>query len=98
MPQTDLLFPPTAGMRLTQCDLLLQLRLSKVSELIHNSTNHQNLDSASVMVHFARINDMVRLPTTQLLMTMFLQTPPLLQAALKAPDSRALLLLTSVGH
>jgi structural maintenance of chromosome 4 len=40
--------------------LLLQLRLSKVSELIHNSTNHKDLDSASVMVHFVRIIDLVR--------------------------------------
>lgn len=38
---------------------LLQLRLSKVSELIHNSTNHKDLDSASVMVHFVRIIDLV---------------------------------------
>ena len=38
----------------------LQLRLSKVSELIHNSTNHKDLDSASVMVHFVRIIDLVR--------------------------------------
>ena len=39
---------------------LLQLRLSKVSELIHTSTNHKDLDSASVMVHFVRIIDLVR--------------------------------------
>lgn len=35
-----------------------QMRLSKVSELIHNSTNHQNLDSASVSVHFQEIIDL----------------------------------------
>uniref|UniRef100_A0A1D1YDR2 Structural maintenance of chromosomes protein 4 n=1 Tax=Anthurium amnicola TaxID=1678845 RepID=A0A1D1YDR2_9ARAE len=32
-----------------------QMRLNKVSELIHNSTNHQNLDSAGVSVHFQEI-------------------------------------------
>ncbi|XP_058224074.1 structural maintenance of chromosomes protein 4-like isoform X2 [Rhododendron vialii] len=35
-----------------------QMRLNKVSELIHNSTNHQNLDSASVSVHFQEIIDL----------------------------------------
>ncbi|XP_058082082.1 structural maintenance of chromosomes protein 4 isoform X2 [Magnolia sinica] len=35
-----------------------QMRLNKVSELIHNSTNHQNLDSAGVSVHFQEIIDM----------------------------------------
>ncbi|PIA44296.1 hypothetical protein AQUCO_01700121v1 [Aquilegia coerulea] len=35
-----------------------QMRLNKVSELIHNSTNHQNLDSASVSVHFQEIVDL----------------------------------------
>eukprot|EP00850_Spirogloea_muscicola_P004528 SM000019S05072 [mRNA] locus=s19:742976:750966:- [translate_table: standard] len=34
-----------------------QLRLNKVSELIHNSTNHQNLESAEVSVHFQDIID-----------------------------------------
>ena len=38
---------------------LLQMRLNKVSELIHNSTNHQNLDSAGVSVHFQEIVDSV---------------------------------------
>lgn len=37
----------------------LQMRLNKVSELIHNSTNHQNLDSAGVSVHFQEIVDLV---------------------------------------
>lgn len=37
----------------------VQMRLNKVSELIHNSTNHQNLDSAGVSVHFQEIIDMV---------------------------------------
>ncbi|KAL2898521.1 Structural maintenance of chromosomes protein 4 [Bienertia sinuspersici] len=32
-----------------------QMRLNKVSELIHNSTNHQNLDSAGVSVHFQEL-------------------------------------------
>ncbi|XP_061355125.1 structural maintenance of chromosomes protein 4 [Gastrolobium bilobum] len=35
-----------------------QMRLNKVSELIHNSTNHQNLDSAGVSVHFEEIVDL----------------------------------------
>ncbi|KAE8659508.1 Structural maintenance of chromosomes protein 4 [Hibiscus syriacus] len=35
-----------------------QMRLNKVSELIHNSTNHQNLTSAGVSVHFQEIIDM----------------------------------------
>ena len=37
----------------------LQLRLSKVSELIHNSSNHHNLESARVSVHFTEIIDTV---------------------------------------
>ncbi|CAK9326874.1 unnamed protein product [Citrullus colocynthis] len=35
-----------------------QMRLNKVSDLIHNSTNHQNLESASVSVHFQEIVDL----------------------------------------
>lgn len=35
-----------------------QMRLNKVSELIHNSTNHQNLESAGVSVHFQEIVDL----------------------------------------
>ncbi|XP_031491407.1 structural maintenance of chromosomes protein 4 [Nymphaea colorata] len=35
-----------------------QMRLNKVSELIHNSSNHQNLDSAGVSVHFQEIIDL----------------------------------------
>ncbi|KAL6551563.1 Structural maintenance of chromosomes protein 4 [Orobanche gracilis] len=35
-----------------------QMRLNKVSELIHNSTNHQNLDSAGVSVYFKEIMDL----------------------------------------
>ncbi|CAI0388481.1 unnamed protein product [Linum tenue] len=35
-----------------------QMRLNKVSELIHNSTNHQNLSSAAVSVHFQEIVDL----------------------------------------
>ncbi|XP_050230281.1 structural maintenance of chromosomes protein 4-like isoform X2 [Mercurialis annua] len=35
-----------------------QMRLNKVSELIHNSTNHQNRDSAGVSVHFQEIIDL----------------------------------------
>ncbi|PRQ28944.1 putative proteasome, subunit alpha/beta, P-loop containing nucleoside triphosphate hydrolase [Rosa chinensis] len=35
-----------------------QMRLKKVSEFIHNSTNHQNLDSAQVSVHFQEIFDL----------------------------------------
>lgn len=37
-----------------------QLRLNKVSELIHNSTYHQNLEMARVSVHFQEIIDTVR--------------------------------------
>lgn len=42
-------------------DLLpvLQLRLNKASELIHNSTNHKNLSMAKVIVHFQEIVDTV---------------------------------------
>jgi len=39
--------------------LHLQLRFNKVSELIHNSTNFQNLDSAKVTVYFEDIIDKV---------------------------------------
>lgn len=42
------------------------MRLNKVSELIHNSTNHQNLDSAGVSVHFQEIIDLVILPLSHL--------------------------------
>ncbi|KAJ9564038.1 hypothetical protein OSB04_000004 [Centaurea solstitialis] len=35
-----------------------QMRLNKVSELIHNSTNHQSLNSARVSVHFQEIIDL----------------------------------------
>lgn len=37
-----------------------QLRLNKVSELIHNSTHHRNLEMARVAVHFQEIIDLVR--------------------------------------
>lgn len=36
-----------------------QLRLNKVSELIHNSTYHRNLEQARVSVHFQEIVDIV---------------------------------------
>ncbi|KAG0473867.1 hypothetical protein HPP92_015724 [Vanilla planifolia] len=35
-----------------------QMRLNKVSELIHNSSNHQNLSSAGVSVYFQEIIDL----------------------------------------
>lgn len=35
------------------------MRLNKVSELIHNSTNHQDLQEARVSVHFQEICDAV---------------------------------------
>eukprot|EP00887_Chlorella_sp_A99_P001225 scaffold14.g1225.t1 len=35
-----------------------QLRLNKVSELIHNSTHHSNLEQARVSVHFQEIVDL----------------------------------------
>lgn len=44
--------------------LILQLRLNKVSELIHNSTNHKNLSLARVIVHFQGILDTVSSLTT----------------------------------
>lgn len=54
---------PTDGRRtiifFTMSLLNMQMRLNKVSELIHNSTNHQNLDSAGVSVHFQEIFDLV---------------------------------------
>lgn len=37
----------------------LQLRLNKVSELIHNSTHHTNLEMAKVSVYFQEIIDTV---------------------------------------
>ena len=40
----------------------LQLRLSKVSELIHNSSNHRNLESAKVSVQFTEVIDLVGTP------------------------------------
>ena len=36
-----------------------QLRLSKVSELIHNSTHHRDLEMAKVSVYFQEIVDVV---------------------------------------
>ena len=39
--------------------LNVQMRLNKVSGLIHNSTNFQNLDSAGVSVQFKEIVDLV---------------------------------------
>jgi len=41
---------------------LAQLRLNKVSELIHNSTHHQDVPMARVSVHFIEIIDKVRQP------------------------------------
>ncbi len=38
---------------------LPQLRFNKVSELIHNSQNHRNLESARVTVYFQEIIDQV---------------------------------------
>ncbi|KAL5999449.1 Structural maintenance of chromosomes protein 4 [Asimina triloba] len=42
------------------------MRLNKVSELIHNSTHHQNLDSAGVSVHFQEIIDMISFMSVKL--------------------------------
>jgi structural maintenance of chromosome 4 len=36
-----------------------QLRLNKVSELIHNSTHHRDLEMAKVSVFFQEIIDLV---------------------------------------
>ena len=40
---------------------VIQLRFNKISELIHNSTNHRNCEAARVTVHFQEIIDKVRL-------------------------------------
>jgi hypothetical protein len=40
-----------------------QLRLNKVSELIHKSENNMNLTSCKVSVHFVEILDKVRVPS-----------------------------------
>lgn len=53
--------PVSTTQHCCQCAAALQLRLNKVSELIHNSTNHKNLAMAKVGVHFQDIIDMVRL-------------------------------------
>jgi hypothetical protein len=45
---------------------ILQLRLNKVSELIHNSSNYQNLEFARVTVNFQEIIDHVREPHASL--------------------------------
>ena len=45
----------------------LQLRLNKVSELIHNSTHHRNLDMARVSVYFQEIVDTARAPAANYL-------------------------------
>lgn len=37
-----------------------QLRLNKVSELIHNSAGRQNIEQAQVSVYFQEIIDLVR--------------------------------------
>ena len=38
-----------------------KMRQSKLSELIHNSDKHPNLDECSVEVHFHEVLDLVRL-------------------------------------
>ena len=53
--------PSSTAKHRLQCSANLQLRLNKVSELIHNSTNHKNLAMAKVCVHFQDIIDTVRL-------------------------------------
>jgi hypothetical protein len=56
---------PTAATRLGHMLLMLQLRFNKVAELIHNSTNHRNLERACVTVHFQEIIDLVSSRTQQ---------------------------------
>ncbi len=54
---------PAAGASLCMLTAIAwaaQLRLNKVSELIHNSEHHRNLDMAQVSVHFQEIVDTVR--------------------------------------
>ena len=46
--------------RVDHSPLRSQLRLNKVSELIHNSTQHRNLEQARVSVFFEEIIDHVR--------------------------------------
>jgi len=51
------LLSPSFTLRWTSCFPLLQLRLRKVSELIHNSVNYQDLEYARVSVYFQDIVD-----------------------------------------
>ena len=50
---------PYRATKLHDCAAAVQLRLNKVSELIHNSTNHKNLPMAKVCVYFQEIIDTV---------------------------------------
>lgn len=70
----------------------LQLRLNKVSELIHNSTNHKNLAMARVCVHFQEILDTVSL--TQCLCCeapLLASMQTLQQACMRRPEQDKLL-------
>lgn len=45
------------------------IRTKKVSQLIHNSENHQNVQSCTVAVHFQKIVDLVSVLTDFLLLS-----------------------------
>ena len=45
------------------------IRTKKVSQLIHNSENHQNVQSCTVAVHFQKIVDLVSVLTDVLLLS-----------------------------
>lgn len=56
----DCLSPQSSVQQTIYCGAAaVQLRLNKVSELIHNSTNHKNLPMAKVFVYFQEIIDTV---------------------------------------
>lgn len=44
------------------------IRTKKVSQLIHNSENHQNVQSCTVAVHFQKIIDLVSAVLTDVLL------------------------------
>lgn len=67
-----------------------QLRLNKVSELIHNSTHHRNLGEARVSVHFQEIVDIVSEALPLHL--------PLLQSSAPARQLQAPLSALASGH
>ena len=67
--------------------MAVQLRLNKVSELIHNSEHHRNLDTAQVAVHFQEIVDTVRACTVGVKMLAVQGTGQACKAALAEGSS-----------